>query len=323
MSTPQPPPPTTGPATVASAAATAAAALSNKVNIDVEQLSKDHTEAVQQIKEIQVLVTSFLDTILVRKHDESEKETQAIKQTIQQVNTIQQKLNRLGVQYAKLRLNDVCTLLTGNTGYVILDPKEDQTGFSKQLIQCYTWLKNLDYDCTRALDALQLKSETFQGIDQKIWKRTDLSLQQVVDSVKTSFPKLMFNANYLASDCCLEVKLDKLFAVRVFFSGKSLSYVVTVSINEHMMLKPWQTSEHIIFQRLSDVFNSVILKLVHKDPSVMLKEFLTFVGSYKDIYEVKCANCNKYLHVGSGSLQFLPPIYRELKSTKSYHLACK
>ena len=294
-----------------------------KVNIDVQQLSRDHTEAVRQIKEIQVLVTSFLDTILVRRNDEAEKETQVIKSTIQQVLAIQLKLDKLGSQYAKLRLNDICSLPCGNTGYVILDPTEEQTGFHKQLIQCYTWLKNLDQDCTRSLDILKLKSESFKGINKKVWKKTELSLQDLVQTVTSSYHQLIFNDAYLISESCLEIRLEKLFAVRVFFSGTCVSHIIVVSINEHMILKPWQTSEHVIYQKLSDVYNSVILKLIHNDPTTMLKEFISFVVGYKNIFEVKCKGCNKQLYAGSNGLDFLPPIWKDLNSKLFYHLHCR
>lgn len=312
----------TAPVPVAVAAAAAAVPQPAKVNIDVQQLSKDHTEAVQQIKEIQVLVTSFLDTILVRRNDEAEKETQVIKSTIQQVLSIQQKLDKLGSEYAKLRLNDICSLPCGNTGYVILDPTEEQTGFHKQLIQCYTWLKNLDQDCTRALANLKLKSESFRGIDENIWKKTEMPLQELVYSVTSVYPQIVFNTSHLNSDACLEITLEKSFAVRLFFSGTVLSHVYAVGINEHIVLKPWQTSEHIVFQKLSDVFNSIILRLVHKDPSRMLKEFISFVADYKNIFEAKCTSCKRQLYAGTSG-DFLPPIWKDLNSKLFFHLSCR
>ena len=328
MSTQAPPPlpnPTPAPALAPPAPSGSSGPVSEKANIDVHQLSRDHTSAVQQIKDMKVLVTSFLDTILVRRNDEPEKETQRIKLTIQQVLAIQNKLDQLGKEYANLRLNTVCSLPCGNTGYVILDPTEEKTGFHKQLIQCYTWLKNLDADCTRALEMLKLNSESemIHGSDQTIWKKSEKSLQTLVQEVQTSFPTLTFNTYHLVAESCLEVKVEKVFAVRVFFSGTTISHVNVVSVNEQMTTNIWETSKHIVFQKLSDIFTSVVLRLTHKEAGAMLRAFVLYVSEYTDLFENKCESCKRRLYAGTNGGQFLPPLWKEMNSKLFYHLSCR
>jgi len=294
-----------------------------KVNVNVRQLSKDHTEAVQQIKEMKVLVTSFLDTILVRRNDDPNKETPLIKSTIQQVNKIQTKLEKLGQEYKHLRLNQICSLPCGNTGYVILDPMEENTGFHNQLIQCYTWLKNLDEDCTRALSMLTLNIDAHSGIDKPVWTRSEQSLHHIVQKVVAKHPNCIFNTTFLTQDECLEMKVGNTFAVRIFFSGSVISHVCAVSTNEQITLGVWQSSEHAVFQELSDVFNSRVLRLVHADAGCLLDEFVVYVSAYRDLFNTKCVKCEKHLYCGANKGQFLPPLWKEPKSRDFYHLPCR
>ena len=71
---------------------------------DINVLSRDLSATVHKVKDIQQVVNSFIDAIVVRKIDETEKETQAIKSTIIKVHSIRVELEKLGTTYSKLKL---------------------------------------------------------------------------------------------------------------------------------------------------------------------------------------------------------------------------
>ena len=122
------------------------------IDFSINDLSKDLSAAVHKVKDIQQLVNSFIDAIVIRKNDETEKET--IKLTIKEVRDIRVELETLGNTYAKLRLNNIHPIPLGNAGYVSLDPSLEKNGFYKQLLDCYTWIQNIDQDATKVLNHL-------------------------------------------------------------------------------------------------------------------------------------------------------------------------
>lgn len=292
------------------------------IDLDVNQLSTDLHEAVEQVKEIQVLVTSFIDSIVVRKNDEVEKETEVIKSTIKQVHGIRVKLDKLGTKYAKIRLNNIHAVPLGNTGYVSLDPTEEQSGFYKDLLDCYTWLKNLDSDATHALDILK-RIHACEGDAEIKHVTVETNLTDLIDIMKVEFPSLAFNTNHVASERCLEVKLGGICSVYLFFSGLTVGQCLVKSIHESFSCYPWQESNHFVFKKLSKVFVSVILKLCLEEPVVILRKFLTYISKYVNLFTVTCECCKKHLSLDSSAVQLLPPIWKEFDKDVFYHLSCK
>ena len=294
-------------------------------DLDVQQLSKDLNEAVAQVKEIQVLVTSFIDTIVVRKNDETEKETQVIKATVKQVHAITCKLDKLGSKYSKLRLYHIHAVPLGNTGYVSLDPTEEQSGFYKQLLDCYSWLKKLDRDANHALNNLKRKhtSGDCDTTPAKMKRNAEMTLQDLITSMKSKFLNLSFNDNMISSECCLEVKAPGAFTVNIFFSGLIISHAIVKSVNECFTLESLEHSEYLVFKRITDVFMTIILRLLQKDEKDMLREFLAYINDYKHVFNMKCKTCNMHLCSDSGSVHLLPPVWKDLNMSDFYHLSCK
>lgn len=293
----------------------------NPVDIDIKELSKDLSQAVQQVREIQVLVNSFINEILVRKNDEVDKETGAIKAAISQIRVIRVELEKLGTKYSKVRLNNIHPVPLGNTGYVSLDSTEEQSGFYKELLDCYTWLKNVDEDATRALELLESKQKI--STNNVTSKTSGQSLLELVGELKSKFPGVMFNEDLLASEGVLIFQVGKVFAADLFFSGLMVSHVIVKSMVEKFTLKHWETSNHAVFQTLSEIFTCMVLKLKHNNPKDLLEEMLDYMFSYKGIFQNKCTVCNKHLSTDSGSTTLLPPLLKELKGELFYHLSCK
>jgi len=296
---------------------------STNQNIDfsINDLSKDLSAAVHKVKDIQQLVNSFIDAIVIRKNDETEKETQTIKLTIKKVRDIRVELETLGNTYAKLRLNNIHPIPLGNAGYVSLDPSLEQNGFYKQLLDCYTWLQNIDQDATKVLnhynsrDAISVLFKEKAPITQ--------TLKEMIANVKANFPDLSFNDSLVVPECCLVVTVGKAFVISIIFSGLVVSHVVTKSMLEIYTVKPWDHSEHLVFKKMSDIFSCTIMNFIHLEPKELLHSVLNYISSYKDIYNKKCKICGKHLNSESTSSPMMPPIWKDLKDDIFYHLSCK
>jgi len=290
-------------------------------DINVHELSSDLSNAVEQVKEIQLLITQFIDTIVVRKNDLVEKETQAIKATIQKVHTVKSELDKIAAKYSKLRLNNIHAVPLGNSGYISLDPTEDRNGFYQKLLESYTWLKNLDTGTTQ-LNSLLEENYLLQSSDEHVMNSIVDTLNDILNYIKLDFPKVVFNDRYVMSDCCIEMKVANSFVVYIFFSGRNLSFVLVKSVNEVFELDLMQQSKHYTFKQMTDNFTATILKLTSLNPLSRVKKFVEYVISFQHIFNTKCKGCNKHLSVDPATKILLPPVLRNIDSNNFYHLTC-
>lgn len=289
--------------------------------VNVEELSRDLSATVHKVKDIQQIVNSFIDAIVVRKIDETEKETQVIKSTIIKVHSIRVELEKLGTTYSKLKLNNIHTIPLGNVGYVSLDPSLEQNGFYKQLIDCYRWLTNIDENANKVLKYLESKGTKSVLFDRKC--PPPQTLKEMIGTLKASFPSLSFNDSLVVPECCLVITVKKAFIVNITFSGMFVSHVLAKSMLEIHTLKPWEPTHHHVFQKLSDVFSSAVIHLMHLKPIDLLLGLLKFINAYNNIFSEKCSICHKYLNNESTATPMLPPLGKSLDKDDFFHLTCK
>ena len=290
-------------------------------DINVNDLSRDLSATVHKVKNIQQVVNSFIDAIVVRKIDETEKETQVIKSTIIKVHTIRVELEKLGTTYSKLKLNNIHTIPLGNVGYVSLDPSLEQNGFYKQLIDCYRWLSNLDESANKVLNYLESKGTQSILFNKKA--QQSQTLKDMIATLKPLFPSLTFNDSLVVPECCLVITVGKAFIINITFSGMVVSHILAKSMLEIHTLKPWEPSQHFVFQKLSDVFSCTVLHFMHMEPIDLLKNLLKYINAYSNIFSRKCSICGKYLNNESTATPMLPPVGKDLDKDNFYHLNCK
>ena len=311
-----------------------AAPIQNSVQLspaEVSQLSVDLKNAVKQVKEIQVLVTNFIDTIAMRKNDEAEKEIQSIKETMKKLHTVKSELEKIAKisKDSNMRLNNIHPVPLGNNGYISLDPTEDRNNFYQQLLETYAWLNNIDHDATELYKTLKRKhhSRNEDVIDAK-YQRPVESLQDIVSNIqgnKLCFPSITLNDRYLLTQSYLEIQVGSTFVCHLFFSGTAPCFVKTKDLDEMFHLDPVDSSKKFVFQKLSDVLLTCILNLMKKEPGTMLKEFLSYLSGFKDMFSTKCKLCNKHLILDTEINELLPPTWIEMdgQNKSLYHFDCK
>ncbi|XP_065668385.1 mediator of RNA polymerase II transcription subunit 27-B [Hydra vulgaris] len=290
---------------------------------DITSLSSDLNNAVNQIKDIQSLMASFIDTIVVRKNDEAEKEFHIIKDTMKQIHEIRFKLDGLGNRYSQLRLNQIIPVPLGNTGYVCLDPAEEQSLFYERLSECYNWLNGLNKVSNDAVAILKRKNSFTDIWKCKKLKDSEVHLIDLVNLVKLDFPELVFNTRKLQNESCLELEVPLQFSLTLYFYGFKAVNVVVRSIEENFVADKFGQSSYFVFQSLSDIFTSVLINLNDKEPQELLQGFLKYLTPYKELFSVKCVICKKHLSFNSDSLSLLPPLRKDMTSSLFYHLSCK
>ena len=294
-----------------------------KNDYDITSLSADLNSAVNQIKDIQGLMASFIDTIIVRKNDEADKEIHIIKDTMKQIHEIRFRLDGLGNRYSQLRLNQIIPVPLGNTGYVSLDPAEEQSLFYEKLLECYNWLNGLDKVSNDAVSFLKRKNTSSEFWKPKKSKDSDIHLIDLVNLVKPDFPELVFNTKKLQTESCLDIEIPLQFSLVLYFSGLKAINVIARSIEESFIAEKSIQSHHFVFQSLSDVFTSVLLCLYHKEPQELLHIFLKYLIPYKELFSIKCEVCKKHLSLSSDTFLLLPPVRKDMTQTLFYHLSCK
>jgi len=291
------------------------------LDINIEDLSRDLSATVHKVKDIQQLVNSFIDAIVIRKNDETEKETLVIKSTITKVRAIRVELEKLGKTYFNLRLNNIHPIPLGNVGYVSLDPNLEQSGFYKQLLDCYRWLSNVDDDANKALQYFESKGT--KSLLQPSPSFVSQTLKGMIGEIKPEFPHLLFNDSFVVPECCLVITIGKAFVVNITFSGLVVSHVLAKSMLEIHTLKPWEVSQHYVFQKISDVFSCKVIELVHLQPKDLLYKLLSYINAYRDIFSKTCSICGKHLNTDSVSSPMLPPVWKSMDGDQFYHLSCR
>ncbi|XP_061172341.1 mediator of RNA polymerase II transcription subunit 27-like [Saccostrea echinata] len=228
-------------------------------------------------------------------------------------------------------------LLLNSTGLLGLDPATDKSGIATQLHHTHKWTNKVhklgDYSA-QFLGTNQLKRTNQGPVGQsKRMRRPEptihrvpenINIQQLVTTVDRSSPDMSVSLiRPMGNSTVLQITLAKTLKAVIVLRGLLIEYVSIKAYNEDFLTddgRPdiWSKSRYQVFNRVTDLVTAATIHFCHPQlPDVSLRSFLIWLNNYKTLFSAPCSKCGKYLQ------GFLPPIWRDTRSSQPLHDGCR
>ncbi|XP_011426531.1 mediator of RNA polymerase II transcription subunit 27-A-like [Crassostrea angulata] len=228
-------------------------------------------------------------------------------------------------------------LLLNSVGLLGLDPATDKSGITTQLHHTHKWTNKVhklgDYTA-QFLGTNQLK-RTNQGPagQAKRLRRPEptihripenINIQQLVASVDRAYADMSVSLiRPMGNSTVLQITLAKTLKAVIVLRGLLIEYVSIKAYSEDFLTddgRPdiWSKSKYQVFNKVTDLVTAGTIHFYHPQlPDASLKSFLIWLNNYKTLFSAPCSKCGKYLQ------GFLPPIWRDTRSSQPLHDGCR
>ncbi|XP_065068820.1 mediator of RNA polymerase II transcription subunit 27-like [Rhopilema esculentum] len=299
-----------------------------KSSSNITKFSAEVTTALKATQDLQDSVHKLLETFTTWRSQESESCLAGVRDTIKDIQTSQNKLEKTVATFTKLPETQPVAL--GNCGLISLHPNEDKSSIYRDLVQAYSWVSKLNADANQALKKLKRKypePEIFPFPTSKRPKDSSGLLQGICQTLQSQCPDLLINIPD-QKVACLKIVIKGVLSAFILFSGGSLDRVIVRSDTEDRRkdecLDLWTPSAFLTFQKVTEVSQAALLSFY--SPTEYQRSawhLVQWLSSYKTLFSDKCDQCNRHLKVETAEGYLMPPCWRDFLTHKSYHTTCR